>query len=162
MSWLEQKENLPEMAVLASSWLELAQPPGKLKSLAIWIADTILPQVTINTGLKSKDFAPAAPNEPSKERDPLMHKRISARCFREVQRASKRINAESLPDTIPLLFMHGAHDKVSVPAAAEKLANSLPGRVTFREWKEGPHQLHSWDQNDKVTKFTIDWINKQL
>jgi len=162
MSWLELKENLPEMAILASSWLELAQPPGQLKSLAIWLADSILPQVTINTGLKSRDFAPPSPNTPPKERDPLMHKRISARCFREVQRASKKINSESLPDTIPMLFMHGTHDKVSVPAAAEKLANSLPGRVTFREWEEGPHQLHAWDQNDKVTKFTIEWINKQL
>ncbi|MEI6274517.1 MAG: alpha/beta fold hydrolase [Prolixibacteraceae bacterium] len=162
MSYLELKNNLPEMAILASAWLELAQPPGKMKSLAIWLADSIFPQVTINTGLKSKDFAPTSPNEPPKERDPLMHKRISARCFREVQRASKKISAGTLPHTIPLLFMHGTHDKVSIPAATERLAKSLPGKVTYREWPEGPHQLHAWDQNDKVTHFTIEWINEQL
>jgi len=162
LSYLERKNNLPEMAVLASAWLELVQPPGKVKSLAIWLADTLFPQLTINTGLKSKDFAPPAENEPPKERDPLMHKRISARCFREVQRAGKKISAETIPDTIPLLFMHGSHDKVASPGTSKKLAGSLPGNVTFREWEEGPHQLHAWDQNDSVTSFTIEWINKQL
>ncbi len=162
LSWLELKNNLPDMAILASTWLELVQPPGRFKRLAIWLADSLIPQVTINTGLKSKDFAPPPANEPPKERDPLMHKKISARCFREVQKAGKKISAKNLPDMLPLLFMHGTDDKVSTPAAAEKLANSLPGRITFREWEEGPHQLHAWDQNDRVTNFTIEWINKQL
>jgi acylglycerol lipase len=162
LSWLELKNNLPEMAVLASTWLELVKPPTRLKRLMIRLADSLVPQLTINTGLKSKDFAPITLNEPSKERDPLMHKRISARCFREVQRAAEKISAENLPGTIPMLFMHGTHDKVSKPAAPDNLAKSLPGNVTFREWEEGPHQLHAWDQNDKVTDFTIEWINKQL
>jgi acylglycerol lipase len=162
LSYLQLKNNLPEMAILASTWLELVQPPGRVKSLAIWLADSLLPQVTINTGLKSKDFAPVSTTDPPLERDPLMHKKISARCFREVQRAGKKIGAETLPDTVPMLFLHGTHDKVSTAAAAEKLANSLPGRITFRQWEEGPHQLHAWDQNDKVTGFTIEWINNQL
>jgi len=162
LSFLEQKMNLPEMAILASTWLELVQPPGKFKSLAIWLADSLLPQVTINTGLKSKDFNPSVENEPPKVHDPLMHKRISARCFREVQRAGKKISAESLPKNIPLLFMHGTHDKVSTPLASQKLAESLSGMATFREWEEGPHQLHAWDQNDRVTGFTLEWINQQL
>jgi acylglycerol lipase len=162
LSYLGKAENLPEMAVMVSSWLELVQPPGKVKSLAIWLADTLVPQVTIQTGLKSKDFAPPGANEPPKERDPLMHKRISARCFREVQRASEKISAKTLPLTVPMLFMHGANDRVSAASASERLANSLPGRTTYREWEEGPHQLHSWDQNHLVTEFTIDWIKKQL
>ena len=58
LSYLQSSDNLPEMAILASAWLELVQPPGKFKSLAIWLADTLLPQMTIRTGLKSKDFAP--------------------------------------------------------------------------------------------------------
>ena len=162
LSYLEEKKNLPELAVIASAWLELVQPPGKLKRLVIWLADSLLPQVTIGTGLKAKDFAPPDTTKPLKERDPLMHKKMSARCFREVQRAGKKITAESLPATLPMLFMHGTHDKVSAPAASERLANSLPGRVTYREWEEGPHQLHAWDQNDQVTRFTIEWINKWL
>ena len=162
LSYLGKAPILPKVAVLASAWLELVQPPGKAKSLAIRLADSIFPQVTINTGLKSKDFAPKSVDEKPQERDPLMHKRISARCFREVQRATKKITAASLPVTVPMLFMHGTDDKVSSPAASERLANSIPGKVTYREWEEAPHQLHAWDQNDKVTKFTIDWINKQL
>ena len=153
LSYLEEKKNLPELAVITSAWLELVQPPGKLKRLAIWLADSLLPQVTVGTGLKANDFAPPATTKPPKERDPLMHKKMSARCFREVQRAGKKITVESLPATLPLLFMHGTHDKVSAPAASERLANSLPGRVTYREWEEGPHQLHAWDQNDQVTRF---------
>jgi alpha-beta hydrolase superfamily lysophospholipase len=162
LSYLESKNNLPELAILASAWLELVQPPGKMKSFAIWLADSLIPQVTIGTGLKAKDFAPPATTEQPKERDPLMHKKMSARCFREVQRASVKIGPDTLPANVPMLFMHGTHDKVSAPAASEKLAKSLPGRVTYREWEEGPHQLHAWDQNDRVTRFTIDWINKQL
>jgi alpha-beta hydrolase superfamily lysophospholipase len=162
LSYLEKAKNLPEMTILASTWLELVKPPGKLKSLAIWLADSLLPQVTIPTGLKSKDFAPVAKNEPPKERDPLMHKRISARCFREVQRACKKITPENLPHSLPMLIMHGTHDKVSVPEAVERLAKSMSGKVTYQEWKEGPHQLHAWDQNYQVTDFTLKWINKQL
>jgi alpha-beta hydrolase superfamily lysophospholipase len=162
LSYLNWAQTLPEMAIVVSAWLELVQPLGILKRLAIWLADTLIPQVTIKTGLKAKDFAPPATNDPLKPKDQLMHKRISARCFREVQRASKKIGPDTLPSTLPLLVMHGAHDKVSAPAASEKLAKSLPGSVTYREWKEGPHQLHAWDQNKTVTDFTIDWINKQL
>jgi alpha-beta hydrolase superfamily lysophospholipase len=162
LSYLQGTENLPEVAVLASAWLELVQPPGRFKSLAIWLADSLIPQATIQTGLKSKDFAPPAGNEPPKPRDPLMHKRISARCFREVQRAGKKIDASVLPASIPMLFMHGTHDKVSSPGASELLAKSIQGKVTWRQWEEAPHQLHAWDQNHRVTSFTIDWINKQL
>ena len=162
LSYLEKAEILPDMAVLASTWLDLVQPPGKVKSLAIWLADSIVPQVTINTGLKSGDFAPAVTNETPKERDPLMHKRISARCFREVQRACKKITANSLPSAIPMLFMHGAKDRVSSAAASERLAKSLPGKVLYRGWEDGPHQLHAWDQNHMVTSFTINWIKNQL
>jgi len=163
LSYLEEAKTMPDLAVIASAWLELVQPPGKLKRLAIWLADSLLPQVTVGTGLKAKDFAPPATTKPMKERDPLMHKRMSARCFREVQRAGEKITAERLPATLPMLFMHGTHDKVSAPAASEKLANSLPGsKVTYREWEEGPHQLHAWDQNDQVTRFTVEWINQWL
>lgn len=162
LSYLGQGTTPPDMAILASAWLELVQPPGKIKSLAIWLADSILPQVTINTGLKSKDFAPPSGEGVPKERDPLMHKKISARCFREVQRASGKINAGSIPASIPLLFMHGTGDRVSAPGASRRLADSLPGNVTCMEWEEAPHQLHSWERNDVVTGFTIEWINKQL
>lgn len=162
LSYLEKGEILPEMAVLASAWLDLVQPPGKIKSLAIWLADSIVPQVTIKTGLKSRDFAPPVSGETPKERDPLMHKRISARCFREVQRACQKISAKTIPASIPLLFMHGTNDRVSAAAASESLANSLPGRVMYREWEDGPHQLHSWEQNHQVTSFTVNWIKNQL
>ena len=162
LSYLQSSANLPQMAILASAWLQLVQPPGKFKSLAIWLADKLLPQLTIRTGLKSKDFAPPVTNEPPKERDPLMHKRISARCFSEVQRATKKINVGSLPTSLPMLFMHGTNDRVSAPYASEKLALSFPGKATYRDWKDGPHQLLSWEQADEVTNFTIDWINSQL
>lgn len=160
LSYLGLGHNLPELAVLASPWLALVQPPGKFKSLAIWIADSLLPQVTIKTGLKSKDFAPPATNEPPRERDPLMHKKMSARCFREVQRATVKIGSASLPSTIPMLFMHGSNDKVSAPWATGALAKSLSGEIIYHEWIDGPHQLHSWNQNNLVTDFTIKWINK--
>jgi alpha-beta hydrolase superfamily lysophospholipase len=162
LSYLQTATNLPEMAVLASAWLELVQPPGKLKSLAIGLADSLLPQMTIKTGLKSGDFASTVMSEPPKERDPLMHKKISARCFSEVQRATKKIHAENLPSTVPMLFMHGTSDRVSAPDASEKLALGLPGRATFRDWEDGPHQLLDWEQAERVTDFTIDWINKHL
>jgi len=162
LSYLQEKNDLPEMAILSSTWLELVQPPGKFKSLAIWLADSLIPQVTIKTGLKSKDFAPCPTNEPPKPKDPLMHKRISARCFREVQRACKKIAHGTLPASIPMLFMHGANDRVSAPEASETLAKGLNGKVTYREWPDAPHQLHAWDQNERVTDFTIDWIKKQL
>jgi len=162
LSHLQSKKDLPEMAILASTWLELVQPPGKFKSLAIWMADSLIPQVTIKTGLKPNDFAPLATNEPPKPKDPLMHKRISARCFREVQRACEKIEPDSFPSAIPMLFMHGSSDRVSAPEASENLAKRLHGNVTYREWSDAPHQLHVWDQNDRVTAFTIDWINRLL
>lgn len=162
LSHLQAKKDLPEMAILASTWLELVQPPGKFKSMAVWLADSLIPQVTIKTGLKPNDFAPLAANEPPKPKDPLMHKRISARCLREVQRACKKIVPDSLPSSIPMLFMHGSSDRVSAPEASENLAKGMHGNVTYREWADAPHQLHAWDQNDQVTAFTIDWINKLL
>jgi alpha-beta hydrolase superfamily lysophospholipase len=162
LSYLQGAKVLPEMAILASAWLELVQPPGKFKSMAIWLADSLIPQATISTGLKAKDFAPPPANEPIKAKDPLMHKRISVRCFREVQRACKNIGPDNMPLTIPLLFMHGTHDRVSTAAASENLANSISGKVTYREWENGPHQLHAWDQNDQVTTYTIQWINDHL
>lgn len=162
LSLLQQKENLPNLAILTSAWLELVQPPGRLKSLGIWLADSLIPHVTIPTGLKAKDFAPAVTNEPPKPKDPLMHKRMSARTFREVERAIARIDPEELPKNFPMLFMHGTHDRVSAPAASKQLANSFPRNFTYREWEGGPHQLHAWDQSKQVTKYTIDWINKHL
>ncbi len=162
LSYLGITQNLPDMAILASPWLELVQPPGKFKSLAIWLADSFIPQVTIPTGLKAKDFAPPATNDAPKQNDPMIHKRMSARCFREVQKATKKIGPGTLPKTIPMLFMHGDIDKISDHIATETLAKSLSGKIEYRGWKEGPHQLHTWNQNYQVTDFTLKWINKIL
>ncbi|MCE1198126.1 MAG: alpha/beta hydrolase [Marinilabiliales bacterium] len=161
LSYLGMGRDLPDMAISASAWLELVQPPGRFKSLAIWLADSLFPQVTIGTGLKRKDFAPANSQTQTVKKDPLMHKRISARCFREVQRATGQISCHSLPSALPMLFLHGNHDRVSSWIATRNLSDSLGSQATCREWDEGPHQLHAWERNDEVTDYTLEWINKQ-
>lgn len=162
LSYLSQGKNLPGMAILSSAWLELVQPPGIIKSILIRLANAVMPQFTISTGLKSRDFAPAQETVSNQVRDPLMHKRISARCFLEVQKAAAEITASGLPRFVPLLFLHGNSDRVSSHTASRKLAEALPECATYREWEDGPHQLHAWDKNEQVTQYTIDWINDKL
>ncbi|MEK7719455.1 MAG: alpha/beta fold hydrolase [Bacteroidota bacterium] len=67
---------------------------------------------------------------------------------------------ENFPN-IPLV-LYGSSDRVSAPEASENLAKGMHGNVTYRVWSDAPHQLHVWDRNDRVTAYTIDWINKLL
>ncbi len=162
LNHLQAGKDLPKLAIATSPWLKLIRPPGKLLSLFIRIANRLAPKMTMKTGLHSSDFSSLEGFEERREKDRLVHNRISARFFTEVERTANKVLASAEKIAVPTLLMHGAEDRVTNGEADRFVAEKSPETVTFQEWDLAGHQLHNSVNSTEIQKYILDWINNGL
>lgn len=158
ISYLLRNKSRPELAIATSPWLELKKTHNKWLSLIIKTANIILPYSTFKTGLHSADFSNSDGFAEKREKDPLIHNRISIRLFTEVQKEAGWIGNHFGEIKTPLLLMQGRNDRVMRYNAARDLKEKVPGQVNYREWKFAGHQLHNSERSTEVMEYLLDWI----
>ena len=162
LSYLLRSQKLPELAIITSPWLELKKTPGKWLSLFIKGSNRIAPAITFRTGLKGTDFSANEGFAEKREKDELVHNRISARLFSEVEREAKWIISYFSEIKTPLLLMQGQGDKVMKYQATRRLSQGAPGQVNYKEWKMAGHQLHNSEDSDEIIEYLMDWIKEGI
>ena len=158
LSYLLKSLLLPELAIATSPWLQLKRPPGKLLSVLIKIGNRIAPNFTVKTGLHSSDFSTLDGFSEKREKDELIHNRVSSRLFTEVDKESRWILSHFSKIKTPLLLMQGRDDRIMDGAATCRLEEVLPGWLNYQEWEHIGHQLHNSEKSDEVMDFMINWI----
>ena len=162
LSYLLRSSSKPRLAIATSPWLRLIKPPGKFLSSIIRIGNIVFPFLTVKTGLHARDFSVAEGFAEKRKRDELVHNRMSPRFFSEVEKEVNWIFVHFTDIKTPLLFMQGSDDLIMDCRVTRRLAESLPSRVSYREWKFSGHQLHNSERSDEVMDFITDWIKKGI
>lgn len=153
------KKRLRIVGTIASSpWITLAfEPPfykvflGKLLGL-FWpdYSDSNKPSIE-------------AENDIDKEEDPLLHDRISIRTYSECKKIGNRILKNPEKIELPVLIMHGTHDKRTSWLSSAKVGAKLPHSASkFVSFERAEHELHEWENNDAVFETIITWIDQLL
>ncbi len=162
LSYILKSTTPPELAIASSPWLWLNKPPGNVLSAIIKTGNLIAPFLTFKTGLHSSDFSTSDGFTEKREKDGMVHNKISPRLFSEVEKEVQWILAHFIEIKTPLLLMQGRDDLIMDAVATRKLYDESPGQINYREWKYAGHQLHNSERSSEVMDFMIDWIKEGI
>lgn len=162
LSYLLKSTSLPDLAIATSPWLQLNKPRGKFVLSLINAGNRIAPFFTFKTGLHSSDFSTLDGFSEKREKDELVHNKISFRFFSEVEKEVQWIKNHFSEIETPLLLMQGTDDRIMDVAATRKLFDRFSGQINYIEWEHSGHQLHNSERSSEVIDFIIDWIKEEI
>lgn len=148
--------------IVTSPWLELSNPPSKLKLFAAGIMSKLLPGLISSNGLKSEDLSRDLRISHAYKNDALVHDKIGVKLFTQIHRAGIRASISIYKINIPLLLMHGSDDNITSCRSSENFVRNSSDKTTFIDWQGGYHELHNDIDREKVFESLTSWINRRI
>ncbi len=144
-------------AVLSAPWMATALPDWVCR-LGAGLG-LIFPWLPVPSGLGAERLTRDSEMAAAWREDPLIHKRITARLFREANRTQEEVRRGSGRLTLPLLFLIPSEDRVVRGAATETFARGIVGgEVQVEILKGGRHEPFNDLDRWAVTDLVVDWL----
>ncbi|MBA7497399.1 Monoacylglycerol lipase [subsurface metagenome] len=162
LNYILRRQSHLKGVIATDPWLRLAFEPPRFKIILAQITNYIWPSFSQKNGLDTKVLSHDPEVVYAYENDPLVHDHISARMFISIYQAGQWAleHASELP--IPLLLMHGGDDKLSSVEASREFADKITKNCTLKIWDGFYHEIHNEPEKEKVFKFLIDWLDKEV
>jgi alpha-beta hydrolase superfamily lysophospholipase len=149
--------------ILASAALRNAVAEQRFKVLVAQLLGGWFPRTRIPLGV---DLAAGLSRSPSVAQsfrgDPLAHQRITLGLGKCGLAAMTWALDHAGEWQLPVLIMHGTHDRLADPAASETFAAKVRGDCTLKLWPNLWHELHSEPEKDEVFTYALDWIEHRV
>jgi alpha-beta hydrolase superfamily lysophospholipase len=149
-------------AIISSPWLELVHPPNKIMQTLGRIANVVMPDWLLSTGIKSSQMTSLPGEIEETDKDPLMHGKISVRLFSELNQSALELLSERVNIQIPLLLFHGESDPITSINASVRFFENHRENATFHSYANALHELHREPVADEVFSDIMAWLNGQL
>lgn len=162
LSYCLRRVAIPQLAIITSPWLVLQKKPGTVFNAAACLANRLTPHLTFKTGLRSHDFSEGETDEKSRNKDELLHNRISVRLFCEVKREGEWLLENAYRLNIPVLLMQGLDDPIMDGNAGLKLFDNASDKITYRGWHGARHQLYDCENQEEILNFIFHWIEQNI
>jgi alpha-beta hydrolase superfamily lysophospholipase len=154
----------PPVAGVVSTGPGLHSPimEQKLKLAFAKTMASVLPTMTLPTGLNA-DLLSHDPQVVQAYRDdPLVHDRASLAMASSTIRAIEWTMENASAFEPPLLLVHGAADQLTYPSGSQEFATRTSGTCTLRLWGDLYHELHNEPEKEQVIAEIIQWMDNQL
>ena len=148
--------------IVTAPWLRLAFEPPAFKIILGKITNQLFPAFSQKSDLDTKVLSHDAEVVHAYENDPLVHDHISARMFIGIYQSGQWVLEHASEFSLPLLLMHGGDDKIISVEASREFADKINGNCTFKIWDGFYHEIHNEPEKEKVFKFMVDWLDKQV
>ncbi|MDA3892477.1 MAG: lysophospholipase [Salinivirgaceae bacterium] len=148
--------------IITSPWLALTEEPNVVLKGLVSILKNIIPNMTIDSGLDSKNISSISAEIEKYDSDPLNHGRISFRLFNELSKSGKWALENIQQLALPTLLLHGTDDKITSPIASKVAASNNSQFILHKEWPNVGHELHNDTCRNEVAKKSITWILNQI
>ena len=148
--------------IVTAPWLRLAFEPPAFKIILGKITNQLFPAFSQKNGLDTKVLSHDAEVVHDYENNPLVHDHISARMFIGIYQSGKWALEHASEFSLPLLLMHGGDDKIISVEASREFADKINENCTFKIWDGFYHEIHNEPEKEKVFKFMVDWLDKQV
>jgi acylglycerol lipase len=148
--------------VATSPGLRTALEKQKAKVAFSRLLASILPELSMPSGLSAADISRDPEVVRIYQNDPLVHDRASL--------AFAKSMFDALPWTFqhapefkpPLLLMHGTDDKIAFASGSQEFASLVPGDCTLKLWDGLYHETHNEPEKEQVLAFLVDWLQSKL
>lgn len=146
-------------AVAVAPFLRLRADVPDWKLTLGRLADRWLPGLTLDSELEDDLLFRRPEARERHRRDPLVHRRISARLWGEMQREARRLRAEPRTDR-PVLLQVAGDDRV-VDADAVRELGARPGcRAEVRVYPEAFHDLYHDPEAPRALRDLVAWVER--
>jgi acylglycerol lipase len=149
-------------AVLVSPFLAVAMPVPWFKRLLARALGEILPALPVATGLDVAHLSTDPVVGQAARSDPLYHRVMTPRAYREVLAAQAAVLAEGDRIAVPLLFLLAGDDRIVSRAASEAFARGLRGDVTVRVYDGFYHEVLNERDRAKAYRDLEPWLERIL
>jgi alpha-beta hydrolase superfamily lysophospholipase len=157
---LRFKTRLPGVVVTAPGLLGALQSQ-KGKILMVRLLGSILPKMTIESGLDPSTISRDPAVVEKYRHDPLVHNQVTFELAKYSLDAIRYVFDNAKAWDLPLLLMHGKEDKLSFSEGSEKFAAMVPpGTCTLKIWEGLSHELHNEPENDQVFAYLINQLDQ--
>ena len=149
-------------AIVTAPFLRPAFELPAFKMILVKIVNQLFPAFSQKSGLDTKILSHDTEAVHDYENDPLVHDHISARMFIGVYQSGQWALEHASEFSLPLLLMHGGADRLASSKASREFADKINKNCTFKIWDGFYHKILNELGKEKVVKFMIDWLDKQV
>ncbi len=121
----------------------------------------IWPTLSLSNGVDPNNLCRDPSVVQSRLEDTLCHTRVTSRFIGIFDAGEWALQNAYRLDT-PLLIMHGTADRVTSISASRQFAEKAGALCTFKKWRKYYHTLHEEQDREKVFRYCISWMRKQL
>lgn len=148
--------------IATSSGLRTALEDQPLKIAMAKMLGSIIPTVSIASGLNAKAISRDERVVEIYQNDPLVHDKVSLGFGKTMIGVVAWTLAHANEFPLPLLLLHGKADAITFPAGSIEFAAALKDKCTLVLWDDAYHELHNEPEKDKVFKTMTLWMDARL
>jgi len=151
--------------LVTGSALRSALQEQKAKIAMAKILGTLMPAMTIPSGLDATTISRDKVVVDKYVHDPLVHDKTSLGLGKSALTAIDICFARARDFAYPLLIMHGKADKLTYASGSEdfaRLAGEKNKDVTLKIWDGLYHEIHNEPEQAEVFKVMTEWLDKHL
>lgn len=161
LNYLIRRQPQVAAAIVTDPWLHIPAVP-KLQETMARIVNSIFPALTQNNKIDPNNLSTDLAVGEAYKNDPLVHPMISVRLFVSSDAAAKYALENAAKVTVPLLLMHGADDKVTLPSGSVAFQKALTTKHQFQLWEGMRHEIHNEKDKAKVLEMMGGFIVQEL
>jgi acylglycerol lipase len=157
-------KNKPDVkgVIATSPSLHTAMEEQPVKVMAARIMGSLMPSMTLPSGLDVNAISHDKEVVKLYINDPLVHNKISLG-FGKIMLSVNRWTLEHASDfSLPLLLLHGGSDTLAYPSGSIEFAAALNETCKLVIWDDAFHELHNEPVKDEVFKTMTDWIENHI
>lgn len=145
--------------IVTSPWLQLVNPPPVPIVLLSKVLIKTFPTFTTTNGLNPKFISRDKKICDDYHQDPMVHNKISASTFLQMQEWAEFILKNKHKINVPLLLMHGTADQITLWQGSQQFALETSENTHLKLWPDCYHELHNELCNDDVFNYISNWLS---
>lgn len=163
LDWTDRNPGRAQALVLSAPPFELSLHPSSAKVHAARAIGLVWPGFSQGNGIPPSLLSHDPEVIRAHRSDPLVHFRISARLFIEMQNVRRELAQGAPKHALPTLVIQGGADPVTSRVGSAAWARSAPlGVVTYREYPGLFHEVLNEPEGPAILEEVMAWLKAAL
>lgn len=148
--------------IATSSGLRTSLQEQKMKVAFAKIAGTLLPTMSLVSGLDPAAVSRDPAVVEAYRQDPLVHNKITLGAAKCLSDSIQWAFAHAAEFPVPLLLVQGTADTIVFPSGSQEFAKLVKGEVTLKMWEGLSHETHNEPEKAEVMAYNLGWMDSKL
>ena len=162
--WIYVLRYKPEISGVILSALDYrnALEEQKLKVLMAKVLGSVVPKMSISSGLDPQTISRDPQIVSAYINDPLVHKQLSLGFAKSSMEVILWANQHTDEWNLPVLVMHGELDQLGYVIGSKEFASKVKGDCTLKIWQGLYHEVHNEPEKEQVFEFLHEWLDAHI